>query len=139
RYSRLKICVTEVFALSAIFGAMDQAHAQSNGVAIVGGGVNTNLPAHAELNYFMFLERIQHPWTCFMTGTGGWVTNEGTVVGLGWNPETGPDVVRKASSPPLGYQIGIEIYPDLDSAYTASLQGFASFQPFSTVANAHAY
>src|SRR5205823_2237587 len=65
--------------------------------------------------------------------------NEGTVAGLAWNPETGPDAVRKASNPPYGYQIGIYLRPDLESAYSAALQGFATFQPLSTAANGHIY
>jgi hypothetical protein len=115
--------------LTAIFSPTNRALAQSEGVAVVGSYVHINDAVDIQLNYFMFLERVQHPWTCYFTGNGGYVPLEGDALGLGWDPFTGPDVLTKAANPPYQYQIGMYLQADLASAYSAALNGCAAFEP----------
>jgi len=101
----------------------------TNGVAVMGGYISTNGYLDTELNYFMFLERVQHPWTCFLVGDGGPVEGEPDALGLGWNPYLGSEVLNKISSPPYQYQIGMYLSPGLETAYNAALNGCADFEP----------
>ena len=136
--ARVRLAVS-LLSTAATLAIINRADAQTNGVAVVGGYVDSNAVPHIEVNYFLFLERIQHPWNCFMTGAGGYVTNEGYASGMNWNPFVGPGVVTKAANPSYQYQLGMYLAPDLDSAYGAATRGFATIELLSAEANGHIY
>jgi hypothetical protein len=98
-------------------------------VAVVGSSVTTNNLIDIQLNYYMFLERVQPPWTCLFSGAGGPVDGQSDALGLNWDPFLGPDVLSKISNPPYQYPIGMYLFPDLDTAYAAALNGCADFEP----------
>jgi len=130
-----RVLLTASLFLAATLQVTDTARAQSNGVAVVGGSIVSSSGGDFQLNYYVFLERVQHPWSCFLTGNGGPVDGRPDAEGLGWPIYKGPAVLGKVANPPYQYQISMYIGADLDSAYQAALKGCAAFEPVSLVAN----
>jgi len=105
-------------------------------VAVVGSSVTSDNIIDIQLNYYMFLERVQHPWTCLFAGAGGHVDGQPDAIGLGWIPYQGSGVLNTIANPPYRYAIGMYLFPDLDTAYNAALNGCADFEPL-YMGNAH--
>jgi len=122
-------------SLLFLTATLDRVHAQSNGVAVVGGFIDGLYVVDLQLNYYLFLERLQHPWACFFTGNGGAIDGAPYAEGLGWDAYKGPAVLKKVASPPYQYQIAMYMRADLESAYYAALNGCAAFDPVSLLHN----
>ena len=138
-YVRASLTASILFLTATFIGILPNVHAQTNGVAAVGSFVDTNAVIDLQLNYYLFLERIQQPWNCFFTGAGGSMDGKPYAAGLGWVDYKGPEVLKKLASPPYQYQVTMYVGADIDSAYYAALNGCAAFEPISLDHNNHAY